>query len=196
MSGKPINVLFVGNSYTYYNQMPETAVLEEARGAGYEVDVTAVTRGGYRLCQFADPEDEEGKRLRETVKGKHYDFAVIQEQSYTPITNEEQFLSGARDVMALIDADKFIFYATWGRNDGCELLSELGLTSDEMTERLSAAYNKAARLYGATVAEVGKAFVAYASFNDKNELYRSDNSHPSAIGSAVAAREIFKMMVG
>lgn len=196
MQTKSMHVLFVGNSYTYFNQMPEVAFFEEARAAGIDVEVTAVTRGGYRLCQFADPENEEGKRLRETVAGKHYDFAVIQEQSYTPITDEAKFLEGARGVISLIDADKFIFYATWGRNDGCELLGELGLTSDEMTERLSLAYNKAAKLYGAKVAEVGKAFVAYASFNDKNELYRSDKSHPSAIGSAVAAKEIFKAMLG
>lgn len=195
MADKKLQVLFVGNSYTYYNQMPEAAFTDEARSAGYEVEVTAITHGGYRLCQYADPENEEGKRLRETVAGKNYDFAVLQEQSHTPITNEAQFLEGVKDVMSLIDADKFILYATWGRNDGCELLDELGLTSDEMTEKLSAAYNKAAELYGARVAEVGKAFVAYSAFNDKNELYKSDNSHPSAIGSAVAAKEIFKQMV-
>ena len=121
-----MKILFVGNSYTYYNDMPETAFVEEAKAAGIAVEVTAVTRGGYRLCQYADPENEEGKRLRKTVTGKHYDFAVLQEQSYTPITDEAKFLEGARGVISLIDADKFIFYATWGRNDGCELLDELG----------------------------------------------------------------------
>ena len=189
---KKLKILFVGNSYTYYNQMPETSFIEEATAAGYEVEVTAVTHGGYRLSQYADPSDEEGIRLRQTIEGKHYDFAILQEQSHTPVTNEEGFLSGVRDVMKLIDADEFIFYATWGRNDGCELLDELRLTSDEMTEALSRAYNKAAELYGGKVAEVGRAFVAYAAFNDKNELYRSDASHPSALGSAIAASVIFK----
>lgn len=195
MSPKKFSVLFVGNSYTYYNKMPENSFTEIANAAGYEVEVTSITRGGYRLCQFADPENEEGKRLRETIAGNHYDFAVLQEQSINPITNEEQFLCGVKDVMALIDADKFIMYATWGRNDGSANLAELGLTREEMTEKLSLAYNKAAKLYGADVAEVGKAFTEYSRTHDKNELYNPDNSHPSAVGSALAAEVIFKTMV-
>lgn len=195
MPPKKFSVLFVGNSYTYYNKMPETSFTEIANAAGYEVEVTSITRGGYRLCQFADPENDEGKRLRETIAGKHYDFAVLQEQSITPITDEAQFLCGVKDVMALIDADKFIMYATWGRNDGSANLAELGLTREEMTEKLSLAYNKAANLYNADIAEVGKAFLEYSRTHDKNELYNPDNSHPSAVGSALAAEVIFKTMV-
>ena len=189
MPPKKLIVLFVGNSYTYYNKMPETSFTEIANAAGYEVEVTSITRGGYRLCQFADPENEEGKRLRETIAGKHYDFAVLQEQSITPITDEAQFLCGVKDVMALIDADKFIMYATWGRNVGCDMLAELGLTREQMTEKLSLAYNKAAQLYDMRVAEVGKAFLSY---EPRDELYNEDKSHPSALGSSIAEHVIFE----
>ncbi len=195
MSDKKLCVLFVGNSYTYFNQMPEVAFTEEARSAGYEVEVTAITQGGYRLCQFADPENEEGKRLREETKGKHYDYAVVQEQSLNPIKNEAEFLKGVEDVMALIHADNFILYATWGRNDGSKDLETLGLTREEMTEKLSASYNKAGCLFGARVAEVGKAFLTYAKDHDRNELYKPDNSHPSELGSAIAARVIFEQVM-
>jgi hypothetical protein len=58
-----------------------------------------------------------------------------------------------------------------------------------MTERLSLSYNKAAELYGMGVAEVGKAFLRY---EPRCELYDPDNSHPSAIGSGIAARVIFE----
>lgn len=181
---KKLQILFLGNSYTYYHDMPKTLFSELAAAGGYEVAVTQITHGGYRLCQYADPSDEEGKHLRETIEGKYYDYAVLQEQSVNPITNEAQFLEGIRDVMALIPADQFILYATWGRNDGSPDLEKLGLTREEMTEKLSAAYHKAAQLYGGRVAEVGKAFLAYPN---KDELYISDLSHPSAVGSAIAA---------
>ena len=194
MSGKPINVLFVGNSYTYYNQMPEEAFKSLAREAGYEISVTSVTHGGYRLSQFADPEDEEGGRLRETIDGVHYDYAVLQEQSITPIKNEEEFFAGVSGVMNLISADNFILYATWGRNDGSPTLTELGLTREEMTEKLSKAYNSAAEKVGARVAEVGKAFLEYSKCHDKDDLYNPDMSHPSALGSALAARVIFEQI--
>ncbi len=195
MSEKKLSILFVGNSYTFFNSMPQNAFTLELKAANYEADVTSVTSGGYRLCQFADPENGNGQRLRETIKGKHYDFVVLQEQSLNPIINEEQFLEGVRDVMSLISADKFILYATWGRNDGSANLEELGLTREEMTEKLSLAYNKAATLYGAKVAEVGKAFLAYSLSLDKDDLYNPDKSHPSAFGSALAAKVIFKEMM-
>ena len=194
MSANPLNVLFVGNSYTYYNQMPEEAFTSIAREAGYEVSVTSVTHGGYRLDQFADPDNEEGVRLRETICGVHYDFAVLQEQSVTPIKNEEAFLAGISGVMDLISADKFILYATWGRNDGSPTLTELGLTREEMTEKLSLAYNAAGKRFGARVAEVGRAFLEYSKDHSKDDLYNPDMSHPSEVGSALAARVIFEQM--
>ena len=193
---KKLCVLFVGNSYTYCNQMPKVLFAELASEVGYEVEVTQVTKGGYRLCQFADPTDEWGMQLREAIDGAHYDYAVLQEQSLNPITNETQFLDGVRDVMTLISADQFVLYATWGRNDGSPDLKRLGLTCEEMTEGLSAAYNKAGQLFGARVAEVGKAFLAYAEEHTRDALYIEDNSHPSQIGSAIAARVILESMIG
>ena len=195
MSEKKLRILFVGNSYTYFNKMPQTFFVQEAERAGYDVEVTEITSGGYRLCRFADPEDEEGKRLRVAVTGKHYDCAVLQEQSLNPIKNEDEFLDGVAGVKMLISAERFVLYATWGRNDGSVNLSELGLTREEMTEGLSLAYNKAGGLYGMSVAEVGKAFLEYSLDHNKDDLYNPDKSHPSALGSEIAARVIFGKVI-
>lgn len=73
--------MFVGNSYTYYNDMPEVYFKKAAEADGYDVTVTAVTRGGAYLYQHADQDNEQGKRLRQEIRGVHYDVAVIQEQS-------------------------------------------------------------------------------------------------------------------
>lgn len=192
MTEKKLRVLFVGNSYTYFHHMPQAAFTETAKAAGITVEVTEVTHGGYKLCWFADAENEEGKRLRETVAGQHFDCAVLQEQSCNPIKDEKEFLAGVAGVKALISADRFVLYATWGRNDGSKELEELGLTRQEMAEKLSEAYNKAGRLYGMAVAEVGKAFLTCP---DKDALYDPDKSHPSAQGSALAAKVIFQTVI-
>ena len=192
MTEKKLRVLFVGNSYTYFHHMPQTAFTETAKAAGITVEVTEVTHGGYKLCWFADAENEEGKRLRETVAGQHFDCAVLQEQSCNPIKDEKEFLAGVAGVKALISADRFVLYATWGRNDGSKELEELGLTRQEMAEKLSEAYNKAGRLYGMAVAEVGKAFLTCP---DQDALYDPDKSHPSAQGSALAAKVIFQTVI-
>ena len=193
MASNNLRVLFVGNSYTYYNEMPQAAFTELATAAGFEVEVTAVTQGGYKLCQFADPENEHGKRLRDAIAGKHFDCAVLQEQSMNPVKDERQFFAGIEGAKKLISADRFILYATWGRNDGSPDLVDLGLTREEMTEKLSAAYNRAGEHYGMAVAEVGKAFLAQP---DKDALYDPDMTHPSAVGSEIAARIILEQIIG
>lgn len=193
MEGKKLRILFVGNSYTYYNDMPQAAFTELAKAAGYDVEVTSVTQGGYKLCWFADPENQEGKRLRETIAGKHFDFAVLQEQSMNPVKDEREFFAGVEGVKALISADKFVLYATWGRNDGSPDLVTLSLNRVEMTEKLSAAYNRAGQRFGMAVAEVGKAFLTQP---DKDVLYDPDMTHPSAVGSEIAARVILEQIIG
>ncbi len=195
MDNKKLSVLFVGNSYTYFNDMPYNAFTEAARLDDYDIEVTEITCGGYRLCQFANPEDAEGKRLREAIQGKRYDCAVLQEQSTTPIKDEALFLAGVSSLKELISADRFVLYATWGRNDGSEDLVYLGLTREGMTDKLSAAYNKAGRLYDMKVAEVGKAFLAYSVDYNKDELYDPDGSHPSAKGSEIAAKKIWEQVM-
>ena len=185
-------ILFIGNSYTFFHDMPTAIFAPLAEACGHPMDVTAVTRGGYRLSQFADPENEEGKRLRATVAGQHYDVVVLQEQSCTPITDEARFLRGVAAIRALLgaQAEHFVLYATWGRKEGSPQLVEMGLTRAEMTERLAAAYDRAAAENGMTVAHVGRAFYAHAKAHPEDELYNPDLSHPSERGSRIAAETI------
>ena len=187
-------ILFIGNSYTFFNDMPAAIFAPLAKEAGMPFEVTAVTRGGYYLSQFADPENEEGKRLRETVAGMHYDCVVLQDQSCNPVVNEARFLRGVGDLHALLalQTDRFVLYATWGRKEGCPMLDELSLTSAEMTDRLASAYERAAELYGMAVAHVGRAFASHRAAHPEDELYNPDRSHPSALGSRIAAETILR----
>lgn len=185
-------ILFVGNSYTYYNDMPQQIFAPKAAAAGLSAEVTAVTKGGWTLSKFADPEDEEGKRLRAVVAGQHYDYVVLQEQSCRPVVNSEKFFEGVAGVKELLSkqADRFFLYATWGRKPGNEKLQELGLTNEEMTEQLAAAYEEAGKRFDMPVAHAGKAFADYRAKNPDVELYNPDGSHPSEKGSEIAAETI------
>ena len=87
-------------------------------------------------------------------------------------------------------ADRFFLYATWGRKPGNEKLQELGLTNEEMTEQLAAAYEEAGKRFDMTVAHAGKAFADYRAKNPDVELYNPDGSHPSEKGSEIAAETI------
>ena len=187
-----MKILFVGNSYTYYNDMP--ALLEALLCEnGYDATVHSVTKGGRKLYANLDSGDEYNKKILDLISENSYYVLFLQEQSYFPIVDAEKFESGVSGLKDLVGAKRTILYATWGRKSGCPLLSELSLSSTEMTDALYSAYKKAADSFDCEISPVG---LAFRTLSDKTELYAEDMSHPSYIGSAVAAIVHFKAITG
>lgn len=197
MSKKQIRVLFVGNSYTYYNDMPDL-FREKAEKLEYDASVASVTKGGYYLKAFADPQDEYGQILRQTVEGQEYDVVVLQDQSCNPIQDREGFLTAIGALKSLLEKQTthFVLYATWGRKEGCPKLEELELTNETMTQALAEGYQEAADRYGMKIAHVGRAFSAFRKVFPDVDLYNEDLSHPSVEGSNLAAETILKTVIG
>ena len=189
-------ILFIGNSYTYYHDMPERIFAPMAKEKGFDFEVQAVTHGGYKLEWFADPENEEGKRLREVVEGRHYDCIVLQDHSLSTILDPGGFFGGIRSMKALLEdkTDKFVLYGTWARKPGCDTLEQIGMTNPEMTRHIAEHYDEAAQRFGMKIAHVGKAFAEYRQAHPDEELYFHDLHHSSVLGSTVAARTILDAM--
>lgn len=185
-------VLFIGNSYTYYHNMPEEIFSPLASRSNYDAEVYSVTHGGYKLHWFADPKNEEGQQLREAILGKHFDWVVLQDHSLITIQEPDMFLRGIGDLKELLrdHTDHYLLYATWGRKMGNETLSELNMSSNEMTQYIARMYDEAAGRFDMAVAHVGRAFISYARKHPDAELYSTDLHHPSVLGSSIAAQTI------
>ena len=183
-----MNLLFVGNSYTYYNDMPRI-FSSLARENGYDVCVDSVTKGGRKLFENLNPKDEHQKyqQLVALCAEKHYDVLILQEQSYFALVDYEKFLEGILGLIELINPARVILYATWGRKSGCPLLDELNHTTESMTHALLDAYGRAASTCGAQLSPVGSAFEQMTAIAPEIDLYHADRSHPSAYGSMLAA---------
>ena len=191
-----MKILFVGNSYTYFNKMPETlAAIAAAEGLSWQVD--SVTRGGWYLSRYADPENETHAPLAAKLR-EAWDAVILQEQSCCPAADRPHFLDGVRGVCAMMDPkpERIIMYVTWGRADGCPKLEELGMTRLSMTAALRDAYAEAADLCGASLSDVGGAFAYVCAHRPDVKLYNSDLSHPSPAGSYLAALMHFAALTG
>ncbi len=190
------NILFVGNSYTYFNDMPTQLFAPMIRQHG-DWQVTAVTCGGYHLDQFADPTDPEGVRLRQTIAERRFDVAVLQDFSLAALVDVQRMDRGLDKIVKLLRSrvENFVLFATWGRKTGCPTLDELGVTGEEMTNIIADKYAALGKKYNFAVAHVGKAFVEYARQHPQAELYFADLHHPSALGSELAARTICDVVV-
>ena len=197
-----LSVLFIGNSYTYYNSL-WTIFRGLASKAGYKVKVSSITSGGYTLEKFANPDDEHGKKVAEALDSKNagkYDFVVLQEQSKRPAldSGRDRFYDATRELCEKIRAigAEPILYSTWARKEGSEDLGAEGWTVEDMTWRLDAAYSAIGEELGIKVAHVGLAFFEVIGKSPETELYNADKTHPSATGSYLAAATIIATMLG
>lgn len=112
-----INVLFIGNSYTFYNNSWDI-FKKICLAEGKKVNVDQVTCGGYTLEQMNDPLNEYGAKVAEKLKNNKYDVVFLQEQSLRPaIGDEALFYDAVRGLTQKIRANGAIpvLYETWGR---------------------------------------------------------------------------------
>ncbi|MBP5208528.1 MAG: hypothetical protein J6330_08760 [Clostridia bacterium] len=181
-----MKVLFIGNSYTYFYDMPKLfEAVCRARGAECEVD--SVTAGGYTLEQFVSDDNEFGRRAKELLREKHYDYVVMQEQSVRPASDPELFLGSLRQLMVFVreNGAKPVLYETWGRADFSDELTELGWDHDLMQKKLRESYEKGAAEHNAIFVPAGERF--HEAYRRGEPVFDPDGSHPSEYGSRLIA---------
>lgn len=189
---KKISVLFIGNSYTYYNNLWDLFKMV-ADIQGDVVEVSHVTNGGWTLQQMGDINDEFGKIVDKRLKEEKFDIVILQEQSTRPVIDKDIFFDSVTNLVNKINQNgaKVYLYETWGRKKGNIVLEQLKLTNKSMTEKLVESYSEIANKLNIKVCHVGTAFYNINN-NFDIELYDEDKTHPSYIGSLLAALVIYK----
>lgn len=195
---QPTKVLFIGNSYTSANNLPDM-FRNLSLSLGHPVVVDANAPGGQRLMNHASNPTTESK-----INAEIWDFVVLQAQSqepaFPPSQVEDEVYPYAQILNDMIEANhacsETVFYMTWGRKLGdqqnCAGWPPV-CTFDGMQERLMAGYMTMAAQNDATVSPVGLAWKS-AMDNDPTEsinLYSGDNSHPSVAGTYLTACVMF-----
>lgn len=184
-----ISVLFIGNSYTYVNDLPGTlGVL--ATNLGKEITIDSKTNGGYTFQNHTtDP------LTYSKIHSKPWDVVVIQGQSQEPsfpdVQVNSQTLPYAMQLSDSIWANNFcsnvMYYMTWGRQNGDPQWSEIN-TFEKMNTRLYNAYMRMADSSDrAMVSPVGRVWSYVRENHPAINLYNADQSHPSAEGTYLAA---------
>lgn len=180
-------VLFFGNSYTYFNDVP--AILSELAKAGHQctVETRMVAPGGKTL-----KDHWESSASHQALDAQNWDFVVLQDQStlginfyfegQTRVTSDELFRPYAERWANEIRKHHAtpVFYLTWARK---------ATPADQAA--LNYAYIRAARATHSLVAPVGLAWARVRQTDPSIDLYYRDGAHPSAAGSYLAACAIY-----
>ena len=189
-----MEILFIGNSYTYYNDM-EKIFTRECKKKADDFRTLSVAFGGYSLRQYLSDQDSNGQLVKQILLRVPLDYVVLQEHSVRPITEKEDFLRCVSEFSTLIRSNsaKPVLYETWGRADGNETLSKLGLTHDEMQDKLREAYETAAKENDAILVYAGDRF--HEAYRAGADVFDPDGSHPSLYGSQIIAKEFCRVLI-
>lgn len=183
-----ISVLFIGNSYTYYNDLPGT-LNNLAVSLGDKVTYDSQTPGG---TSFEGHTNNAATWTK--INSNPWDFVVIQGQSQEPSFPDAQVdvnsYPFAKELADSVYSNNFcsqaMYFMTWGRENGDPQWGPIS-TYDGMQERLRNAYLRFADSVDGSVAPVGVAW-KYARDNYPTiSLYNADQSHPSPEGTYLAA---------
>jgi hypothetical protein len=109
-----LKILFIGNSYTYTNNLPQILV-DLSESGGKKIIVDRNTIPGYTLEQHCTNSTSISK-----ISEKKWDFIVLQEQSQIPVIEFHRYNSmypAARSLDLLITEQhsNTVFFMTWGR---------------------------------------------------------------------------------
>ena len=178
-----MRILMLGNSFIFTNNMPQ--MLADLTGA----EVVHHTRGGARLSEQLNPSTKLGSQTQAALQKEKWDYVVLQEMSHGPITAPKSFFSSVEGLCRQIRANGAvpILFATWAYQRGGAKLTDKGWDYDEMAQKLSEAYHRAAQENDALIADVGRRFY---ELSDTQNLYATDGVHPSELGSHIAAETI------
>jgi hypothetical protein len=184
---KTYNVLFIGNSYTYYHSIPQLfkAIAIENNPA-LEIEVKFIGGGGATLKRHL----ELGLAM-DAIKSKKWDCIVLQEQSLLGtgylkdgkehVGHPDQFFKSV--VLFQKEIKKLnvttVLYHTWSRKN-----------APEQQVYLDYAYMHIAKKTKIKIAPVGLIWQKLRK-NATFDLYEQDGSHPSVVGAYLAAATLY-----
>lgn len=185
-------VLMIGNSYTFYNYLPE-ALMALSQKTDCPLEVESYTVGAMSLRGFL--ESPEHAKARKMLESGRYDWVVLQDQSQTPAFKPEETMNSVKRWAALAKKHdtKVMLFLTWAH-----ATQEGGKVKPlaDMQDKTSTTYCRAAVENKVRVAPVGEAWARWYRRMPDKILHDRDGSHPNAMGTYLAACVLHRSISG
>lgn len=174
-----MKLLFIGNSHTYYNSMPET-VKKLLEATNQKAHVSMLTQGGKNLVYHTSVPD-----VSFNIRAGEYDAVIAQDCASG--FEAGAFREGAKALKEFTDraGSKFFLFMPWARRD-----------TRQAQRPMTDAYHSFCRSEGCLFAPVGEVFTRILMHERAELLYREDGNHATPVGSYVAAVTIFYTITG
>ncbi len=198
---KKISVLFLGNSYTYSNDMPKMLADIASNDPGNHVQLeiqSATKQGGTLETLWQD------NRIREAFAERRWSYVVLQEQSLwaaLPESVEETTTSARKwaELATAVEATPVIF-ASWARQPNSFWYTDRKYSFLGSPRRMQENLDKNAAALAASlrgiVAPVGAAWAAALKDDVTWPLYGPDSHQPTPAGSYLSALVFYQLFTG
>ena len=178
----PKKVLFVGNSYTYFWNLPQTV---QAMAAEKKIDLITrqSTSGGAHWGHHW--RGEKKLKTKEIIKKGDFDAIVLQDHSMSAINRvDSMFHFGQRlNNLGKKQGAQMYLYMTWARE-----------WNPYMQPTIIEKYTKLAENLNARIVPVGPAWERARQLRPGFPLYDDDGSHPSPLGTYLTACVFFGIL--
>lgn len=179
--GQKVKILFVGNSLTYTNNLPNL-VEQEAKSRGVKVKTTMLAFPNYAIIDHWDDGE-----LQKRIMSKDYDYVVVQQGPSSQAEGRQMLIEDGARLKKLCDKydTKLAYFMVWPSRT-------YYYTFDGVIKN----HRDAAAENSAILCAVGEAWKVYLEENDDYSLYGMDGFHPSPKGSRLAAQVIVDTLLG
>lgn len=187
---QPMRVLFVGNSYTHYNNMPKIfEQMADSKGVQLEVVMDAKSSHTFQM-HSKRPE------LYKNIRSTKWDYVVL--QGFSRELAQDRAVIDAMSIpyiKQLLDSiyannscTNVLLYQTWGYDSGFKD-DTLGIdwSYQTMSDRIHEGYLYVSQRLNLSIVPVGKVWETVKENHPQIQLYQEDKQHPSLAGSYLAA---------
>lgn len=193
-------ILFIGNSYTFMNDLPGTfKKLAESGGETVITDISAIS--GATLAKHS-----RNKNTINKIKNGKWDYVVLQEHSLGTLVDSFK-VNNTYPAVEYLDSlikkqkAKTLLYMTWGRKrGGAQVLDTLRTKyyKDyfEMQTVIEKSYRDLGKKIGAEIIPAGLAWESVIKKYYFANLWQKDESHPNIEGTYLNACVFYATIFG
>ena len=174
-----ISILFIGNSLTYTNNLPDL-VKENARLQGIVINSKTVSFPNYAIEDHWN--DGEVQKL---ISSKTYDFVIIQQGPSSQNNGRNMLIEYGK---------KYSDLCKLNNTKLCYLMVWPSLKHYHTFDGVINNYKDAAAINNSILLPVGVVWKEYFDRTDDFQYYSSDGFHPSEKGSKIAAKVIVEYL--
>ena len=177
-----LKVLFVGNSYTYFWNMPQ---MVQAMADKHELPwkVRKSTAGGSNWEQHW--KGEKGLKSKDMIAKGEWDIVILQNHSRSTLDRSNKFHEYGKLLIDWVreNGAEPVLYETWSRS-----------FNPLMLQTIKSEYQKLAEEHKIDLVRVGELWEYVTQLKPDTPLYHPDGSHPSPVGSYLTACMFFQYL--